>query len=525
MQTIKASYPTFTLIAILIAVALALSFGFFFDQSMRLDESQSLWQTSHSLGGIIYIVAQDVHLPFYHILLHFWQQWLGDGIATARLLSLLFFAASIPIIYLLGRNYFNKSVGLFAALLFAISPFMNWFGNEARMYSLITFLALVNQYLFLRIFRKEETSKLIWFGYGLSALIGIYTHYFFILLLASQALFFLFNYRQFHQNTWKRFGLIIIFLLVALAPWAIYVNQLGLASNYRPIIPEPSVISIFNAFSQLIAGFHDDRINSLILSFWPILVLLGFLSLQRNRQFSPEASYLLFSILIPVAIAFAASFFLRPVFLSRYLIITLPSLYLLLAWLVTRYSPRVSTISKGVLAGAMLFMLLVQTGNATTPVKEDYRSASLYLTRQATAQDIIVVSAPFTIYPLDYYYRGPATVTTLPVWDRFQVGPIPAFSPERLEDDVELLSQDHQRLWLLLSYDQGFEEEVRLYLDNNFERIEAQEFSPGLTLLGYKLRYDQESFAEALARVARESSLAIPNNPSEVENQLASVNR
>jgi hypothetical protein len=272
-----------------------------------------------------------------------------------------------------------------------------------------------------------------------------------------------------------------------------------------------------------LAGFHNDQVNSLILSLWPLLVLLGFLGLQRHKSFTPETSYLLYSAFLPVLLALGLSFAIRPVFLSRYLIITLPSLYLLLAWLVSRYQPSAALATKTILVTGIAAMLLVQNFNYATPVKENYLAASRYLEERTTAQDIVAVSAPFTIYPIDYYYRGQALLTTLPAWDRFQSGPIPAFTPETLEADLAKLRQSHQTLWVLLSYDQGYEEEVRLYLDNNFERIDAREFSPGLTLYAYKLRYDQEPFATAVARLKREqeSGPAIAAPPS--ENTTASL--
>jgi hypothetical protein len=51
----------------------ALAYFFFFNQSLRLDESQSLWQSGRSAADILTIVAQDVHVPLYHELLHFWR--------------------------------------------------------------------------------------------------------------------------------------------------------------------------------------------------------------------------------------------------------------------------------------------------------------------------------------------------------------------------------------------------------------------------------------------------------------------
>ena len=80
-------------------------------------------------------------------------------------------------------------------------------------------------------------------------------------------------------------------------------------------------------------------------------------------------------------------------------------------------------------------------------------------------------------------------ITTLPIWDRFIVGSIPPFDPATLPAQVEQIKGDHQNLWLLLSYDQGYEEELRLYFDTHFQRLGEYDFSPGLRLYEYKLRY------------------------------------
>ena len=92
--------------------------------SIRLDESQSLWQTSHSIGDTLRVVAQDVHVPLYHIILHFWQLYFGHGVVTVRLLSLLFFLITIPLVYILARQVLRIRWALFATVLFSFSPFM-----------------------------------------------------------------------------------------------------------------------------------------------------------------------------------------------------------------------------------------------------------------------------------------------------------------------------------------------------------------------------------------------------------------
>jgi hypothetical protein len=145
--------------------------------------------------------------------------------------------------------------------------------------------------------------------------------------------------------------------------------------------------------------------------------------------------------------------------------------------------------------------MAVEIVNANIPVKEDYRSASDYLTAKAAPQDIIVLSAPFTVYPFEYYYRGTAAIETLPIWNQYVAGPIPAFSSSTLPATVETLKDKHQTLWLLLSYDQGYENDIRIYFDTHFERIDMQNFSPGMNLYAYKLRYYDPGLNSVLKQI------------------------
>src|SRR6185437_16580532 len=136
MEQSAARFLRGIILLILMCIPVALSVFFFAGQSLRLDEAQSLWQSGRSVGYIFTLVAQDVHVPLYHLLLHFWRIAFGDTITSARLMSLAFYIASIPALYMLGKLAYNRRVGLFATFLFSILFFMNRSANEIRMYTL-----------------------------------------------------------------------------------------------------------------------------------------------------------------------------------------------------------------------------------------------------------------------------------------------------------------------------------------------------------------------------------------------------
>jgi mannosyltransferase len=486
------SRTSFWIIAALIIFVVTLAFGVFSRQSLRLDEAQSLWQTSHTPTKIINIIAQDVHVPLYHMILHFWQLFLGNTVTTGRALSLIFFLISIPAMYFFGKRAFSRRIAIFATILFAISPFMNWYGSEIRMYSLFTLLTILNQYFFIGIYKQKDSDS--WIGYAITAFFGIFTHYFFFFVLLVEAIFF-FLYRQlFPDRSLKRFIIIAVLLLIAFSPWVYYVKVLGTVGYEAPILAPPTSVSVFNALSQFIFGFQNDHLNTILVSLWPLTVLLGLLALRENEKVSPEAMYMLMSILIPIVAAFIVSVTVRPLFVSRYLILTIPSMYLFISWIFSTYPQPLQKTLKAILMFAMLAALIVEIVSPATPIKENYREAAAYLAATSTPQDIIILSAPFTVYPMEYYYRGPTEIATLPIWNRLAAGSIPAFDAAKLPSEVDTLKSSHERAWVLLSYDQGYEEQIRLYFEKNYQRIDYKEFSPGLKLYGYRWRYDRSIF-------------------------------
>jgi mannosyltransferase len=467
-------------------VAALLSFWLLNPQSLRLDEAQSLWQTARTPAGIFRIVAQDVHVPLYHLLLHYWQAFLGTSIAAARILSLIFYLLTIPAVYVLGRLIYSEKVSLFAALLVSCSPFLAWYGSEARMYSMLTLIAVINQYAFLKIYREEGKQWPWW--YFVTGFLGMYTHYLFFAQFATQALFLLLKRRQLSKGTGWRFVCIYASLSVLFLPWLIYVVRLGAADGTRPLLTTPTVTNLFNTLAEFFVGFQSNPLNTAVVSLWPLTILFGFFALQRNQRMSEETQYFFLSFVVPIVLVFVFSIFIRPFYLSRYLIFVIPAFYLVISWLFSTYGKKAGLLRVGLLV-LMVAALSGQALSVKTPVREDYRAASDYFTQHVSAMDTVAISAPFTIYPIEYYYHGPARLQTLPLWDRTQ-GPPPQFNQAELPGMVRTIAGDHEHVCLLLSYDQGYENSIRTYFDTHFQLTDVKQFSDDLSARCYQVRYD-----------------------------------
>lgn len=464
---------------------------------MRLDEAQSLFQTNRDMAGVLNLVAQDVHVPLYHTLLHYWQVLFGNDIVTARLMSLVFFVLLVPSVFFLASYIYSRSVGLFAALLVTISPFLSWYGSEARMYSLLALVTVLHQFTFLKLYREGKTIH--WILFTLTAVLGMYTHYFFAFVLLCEVVFFFIYRHDFAaKKAFRKFLLSGVVVIAAIAPWLYYVRQLGTASNTQPNLGEPTSVDLFNTYSQFIFGFQTDSLNTIIVSLWPVVVLLAFFALQRNKKIHKETIFFVLAATIPVIAAFIISVTIRPFYQSRYLIAALPALLIFIAWLVSIYPRTIAMLLRVGIVVLTIALFTVQVVSPDTPVKENYKGAIEYLNKNASSKDVIVVSAPFTIYPTEYYYQGTAKVTTQPIWNRFEQGSVPAFDAKKLPAEVRQNTDSYQTAWLMLSFDQGYNEKIKQYYDGHFERIGEKEFSKDLWVYSYKIRYDPPIAARAL---------------------------
>jgi mannosyltransferase len=129
-------------------------------EGMWLDETFSVWMASQSIADMLqWIVRIDQHPPLYYLLLHYWVAHNGDTPYYTRLLSVLFGAGTIPIIYLIGKRMSGAVMGLAAAVFLALSLFNIFFAQETRMYTLLTFNAAVAIYALVRLLTDSHSGK------------------------------------------------------------------------------------------------------------------------------------------------------------------------------------------------------------------------------------------------------------------------------------------------------------------------------------------------------------------------------
>jgi len=225
-------------------------------QSIWYDEAFSISLSKMSLSQMVQATTADVHPPFYYLILHYWVALFGTSAVAVRLLSVLFGVLAIPMIYVVGRQLFNKEAGLVGALILALSSFNIWFSQETRMYSLMVFLALLSMYFFLCFLQRGTLALSA--GYVLSTMLLLYTHYYGVFVVIAQNIYIvtflvLSKHRTYKLRHWIGLQAIVLALF---APWILVVlsrqSAPGVLSNIA-WLPQATAATLIFTY-QLYSG-------------------------------------------------------------------------------------------------------------------------------------------------------------------------------------------------------------------------------------------------------------------------------
>jgi mannosyltransferase len=189
------------------------------ERSLWFDEAFSWRMIRFPWGEMLERVGRDNHPPLYFILLKVWAGLFGDSALALRSLSVVFGLATIVGTYLFATETWGtafaggsataktcgQAIGLFSALLVAVSAFEIRYSWEARMYALAAALAVFSSWALVRALRTPIRGK-AWLLYGSLALLLAYSHYYGLFTLACQAVFVIgFLWHQAGWHLWVVF--------------------------------------------------------------------------------------------------------------------------------------------------------------------------------------------------------------------------------------------------------------------------------------------------------------------------------
>ena len=140
------------------------------------------------LRDVTDVLSRNVHMPLYFYLMHYWVILTGTSEWGMRAPSVIFGTLAVLMVFLLGKELINSFIEILSTILAAFMPDQIYFSQEARMYSLLVFLATSSTYAIV-IARKRPGYAWTYILYALTSIAGLYTHYVYVFCFGSQALF------------------------------------------------------------------------------------------------------------------------------------------------------------------------------------------------------------------------------------------------------------------------------------------------------------------------------------------------
>ena len=367
----------------------------FFAQSLWRDEAFSYFLAKKNVLEIIFLSAKDYSPPLYYLFLHFWIKIFGSSEIALRSLSLVFYWATIYVIFLFITEIFKIKEKLFLILflmVFIFNPLFLYYAFEARNYTLFAFLSLWSSYAFL----KENKRQ-----YLVASFMGLFTHYFMIFIFLSQILTYLLFKKKFKKIQLKLFCYQGVFLIL----WILFVftqNERLISDKFW--IKKPDFFIIRNLTGILFTGFEGgigffySKINYLSI-FITFLIIYGLL-LKKNNQ-KPVFFYLFTNgFLMPFFVILIS--YLKPIFLPRYLI-SFSLLMLLLLIFVIRYV-KIKLITILIILSFLFFYFDYQKLQVKFRKKPDYKKFYREIKTMAKNEDFVYVTSELDYFVAGYYF-------------------------------------------------------------------------------------------------------------------------
>ena len=124
-------------------------------------------------------VAPDAHPAGVQVFLYYWVKIVGWNAFWVKLPFALMGIGSIYLIYIIGRQWFNRIVGLLSAAFFAVSEFTIFYSQLARPYSAGLFFVLLQVYFWNRVlFDTKKPTTWLWVGFAISSWLAAMMHAF-----------------------------------------------------------------------------------------------------------------------------------------------------------------------------------------------------------------------------------------------------------------------------------------------------------------------------------------------------------
>jgi 4-amino-4-deoxy-L-arabinose transferase-like glycosyltransferase len=394
--------------------------------------------------------------PLYFLILRGAILLFGYSEFALRFFSLACGVISVALIITLGTRLFNRAVGMIAGALLTFSAYQVWYSQEAKMYTLITLLALASIYFLRR--AAEEGRFRFWAGVVVCTSIAMGSHILAALLIPVQVIMFLLWWP--HSRRHLLAGLIALGC-VTLPYFPVGWDRVQLIFQAAETgFARYTLGEMLGVLGRVYAG---GILNSSGEQWWLIvlgvaaaLAIFGLLSIDTPLRPASRPDRLLTRLsvaawaLLPVT-AIALISINRPLFTDRYVIWSQPAFYLAVALGVYALWEWFKPLA--VIALVPLIMLNSNgiVTQATTLFKSDFRAAAHAIAQQIQPGDLVVFQIPHVQHTFEYYFRQPYQAMSGP-YTNF-IGNVDGYrdSDETVLAQIGSMFTDQHTVWLVSS--------------------------------------------------------------------------
>jgi len=423
--------------------------------------------------------------PLYFLAVKAWTRAFGRSEAALRGLSVVGGVLVVPFLALLGRRFGGADVGLLAALLWAGSPLAVALAQEARSFSVLCLLVVINAWAFVRWLDERRALDLALYAVTLG--LSMSTHYYALGLPAVHAFVLAAVPRGVTRvGGWllALAGAVLLFL-----PWApVFTAQVTLSNNL--VRNAEHWLTQFVATPVFFSVGDNVPREPWTLALAAVVALTGFVLPAMwglLRMPGPAWAKVLLGTwwLGPILGPALVSSLGGAVYSFRYAFIALPPFLVLASAGVVSFPRRLQRVAALSIAVATLIPLGHYYG-APSP-RPDWRPVPGFLSSQARPRDLLLVDATSQTVVFLYYARERA------YYPQRLFGlerPQPA-TPElpcrtyeaaslryRAWDDCTPSILGHDGIWLALAQGHRLPQYYLTFLgDRGYKRLAVHEFS------------------------------------------------
>jgi len=312
------------LLVFVLLIAVFLRFYNFFQLPFMHDELSALSRLRFSdFSDLIQKgIVPDGHPAGVQVFLYYWTSLVGTSEWAVKLPFTLMGIASVYLVYLIGKNWFNPTTALLSAGYIASLQFPLTYSPIARPYISGLFFSLVLVWFWSQLISGRKRNELRnYIGFALALALCAYNHHFSLLVAFIVGLSGLWFLKKINLKFY--FASIILAVILYLPHFPIFFAQLE--NQGLSWLAEPDYYFFIQYLSYI---FHYSWLVFLSLVGVLIAGVLNNRSDGNNRIRMRIVSFFLF--ILPVVIGYLYSVYVMPVIQFSMLLFTMPFLFLFL---------------------------------------------------------------------------------------------------------------------------------------------------------------------------------------------------